>query len=231
MTATLSINNTSSIAPTEKLLCELQDQNTRLAGVSAEAAELVAEVEEKNDKLDQANKHLARANVWAAELMAELELKDQRIRTLNQALSKTNAESAELMAEIDSQNSELQRLNGRMRQTNLELEETNDRLLKSQKELQEKTNTLLQAERHRVMIQSLGAACHHLGQPAANLTMLLFLMKEQAKTTEEIQEIELGMQEVEVISTVLKKLREVTEFRTEPYVGGENPEETCILAI
>lgn len=81
------------------------------------------------------------------------------------------------------------------------------------------------------MVQSLGAACHHLGQPATNLGMLLFLMKERAQTNEEMDEIDAGIREVEAISAVLQKLREVNEFHTEPYICGQACDENQILAI
>ncbi|VGO22497.1 hypothetical protein SCARR_04580 [Pontiella sulfatireligans] len=99
------------------------------------------------------------------------------------------------------------------------------------KALEQRHQTLLQAERHRVMVQSLGAACHHLGQPATNLGMLLFLMKERAQTNEEMDEIDAGIREVEAISAVLQKLREVNEFHTEPYICGQACDENQILAI
>ena len=99
------------------------------------------------------------------------------------------------------------------------------------KELVQHPQTLLKAEQHRVMIQSLGAACHHLGQPATSLKMRLYLMQERAQTIEEVDEIKQSIKEVESISGVLKRLREINEFRTEPYIKGIDTDDNKILAI
>lgn len=77
---------------------------------------------------------------------------------------------------------------------------------------------LLEAEQQRVMIQALGAACHHIGQPATVLSMELYLLRETAHTDTELVEIEECIKNVELISSILKRLREVSEYRTEPYV-------------
>ncbi|WP_372845991.1 hypothetical protein [Pontiella sp.] len=99
------------------------------------------------------------------------------------------------------------------------------------KALEEQQRALVQAERHRAMIQSIGAACHHLGQPATTLRMRLFIMKEQAQTLQEVLDIEESIQEVDAICTVLQRLREVNEFRTEPYLQGGDAGASEILAI
>ncbi|WP_372798424.1 hypothetical protein, partial [Pontiella sp.] len=75
------------------------------------------------------------------------------------------------------------------------------------KALEERQQTILQAERHRAMIQSLGAACHHLGQPATTLRMRLFILKERAQTLDEMREIEKSIKEVDAISEVLRRLQ------------------------
>ncbi len=98
------------------------------------------------------------------------------------------------------------------------------------KALEQQQQVLLNAERHRVMVQSIGAACHHLGQPATALRMRLYLMKEEARTVEEMEGIEQGLLDIEAIEAILKKLREVNEYRTVPYLG-EGDDENQILAI
>jgi hypothetical protein len=99
------------------------------------------------------------------------------------------------------------------------------------KALEEQQRALVQAERHRAMIQSIGAACHHLGQPATTLRMRLFLLKDQAQSLEEILGIEESIREVDSICAVLQRLREVNEFRTEPYLEGVDSCDSEILAI
>ena len=105
--------------------------------------------------------------------------------------------------------------------------QTEARLRKS---LEEQQQILVHAEQHRAMVQSIGAACHHLGQPATALRMHLFLLKEHTHSVAEIEEIEQSISDVDTICDILRRLREVNEFRTEPYIhDGDSKEQ--ILAI
>ncbi len=97
--------------------------------------------------------------------------------------------------------------------------------------LEKQQQILLQAERHRVMLQSLGAACHHLGQPATALRLRLHLIRERALTLDEMNEIDASIRDVEAIERILKKLREVNEYRTEPYLNSNDSDGNQILAI
>jgi methyl-accepting chemotaxis protein len=90
---------------------------------------------------------------------------------------------------------------------------------------------LVQAERHRAMIQSLGAACHHIGQPATILKLRLYLIKQLAGSDDEVTAIRECEREIHLIMSVLDKLRSVNEFRTEPYVGDANYADSRILSI
>lgn len=98
--------------------------------------------------------------------------------------------------------------------------------------VEEQHRSLLQAERHRTMIQSLGAACHHLGQPVTSLRMRLYLMKQSEESTDEdrkwVSECE---QDLNKIDEIIEKLRTVTRFQTEPYIGELDEGVTEILAI
>ena len=87
-------------------------------------------------------------------------------------------------------------------------------------------NELLDAERHRVMIQSVGAACHHLGQPATVLRVHLHFLKGQTSSRKELDEIAECETAVDSIDDILAKLRNVSEYRTVPYrtfAAGEKP--------
>jgi len=97
--------------------------------------------------------------------------------------------------------------------------------------LEKQQEILLKAERHRVMVQSLGAACHHLGQPATALRLRLHLMRERACTPEETDAIEASIRDMEAIDAILKKLREVNEYRTEPYLKSSPADVGHIIAI
>jgi hypothetical protein len=94
--------------------------------------------------------------------------------------------------------------------------------------IERQQHNLLQAERHRAMVQSLGAACHHIGQPAAILKMRLCLIKQIVGSEDEVAEIEECERDLRLILIVLDKLRAVNEFRTESFVDDDGCE---ILAI
>lgn len=90
--------------------------------------------------------------------------------------------------------------------------------------LESQQRELLEAERHRVMINSLGAACHHIGQPATLLRAHLHFLKNQSTGAKEHAEIEECEKALDDIADVLDKLRRVSAYRTVPYrtfpVGG-----------
>lgn len=100
-----------------------------------------------------------------------------------------------------------------------------------QKTISRQQQNLLEAERHRAMVQSLGAACHHIGQPASILKMRLFLLKQIANSDDELTEIEECQKDLRLILIVLDKLRAVSEFKTESYIGSKGSKDCEILAI
>ncbi len=95
---------------------ELTELNERLAEANAVSAELMMELEGKNENLTKTNKELARANAHAAELMAIIEIKEDEIQKLNRALSRANALGAELVAEREIALDELKEANASLRQ-------------------------------------------------------------------------------------------------------------------
>jgi len=93
-----------------------------------------------------------------------------------------------------------------------------------------------QAERQRVMLASVGAACHHLGQPATVIMTNIELIKRMAnaENNPNLQEIlRLTNEAAETMAEVLHKLNAVTEFRTVQYLDAEDSEspENVILDI
>lgn len=77
----------------------------------------------------------------------------------------------------------------------------------------------VQAEQQRVMEETVGAACHHLGQPATVIRVYLDLMKKAEMSPEMkgmIQECESAVDEV---AEILQRLQGVGEYQTEPYLG------------
>lgn len=82
-----------------------------------------------------------------------------------------------------------------------------------------------EAERNRVMLESFGAACHHLGQPAtvilANMGMLALKLKDVTDPTMR-ELIEGTLKASERLAEVLHKLNEVNEYRTVCYIDEGN---------
>ncbi len=78
-----------------------------------------------------------------------------------------------------------------------------------------------QSERQRAMLASVGAACHHLGQPATVLSTNLELVR---RLTEDLKSPALKHllaqcgEAVEQMTDILFKLNTVSEFKTVPYL-------------
>ncbi len=79
--------------------------------------------------------------------------------------------------------------------------------------------TQQEAERQRVMIESFGTACHHLGQPATVLMANLELLNKQAATLPEELRKQLSdaVQAAETIRDLLQKLNAAVLYRPTPY--------------
>lgn len=99
--------------------------------------------------------------------------------------------------------------------------------------IQKQHECIVHAEQHRAMVQSLGAACHHIGQPVTVMEMRLHLMKMVDDVpSEELVQIDECEKAIQQIREILGKLMAVSEFRTEPYIHeGHDDEESEILAI
>jgi len=93
---------------------------------------------------------------------------------------------------------------------------------KLRKQIEEQQEKLISAEKTRVMIQSLGAACHHIGQPTAILGMHLYLMKEHVGSEELRKEIDVCMGDLEIVGDILEKLKAITYYRTTPYIQSDD---------
>lgn len=79
-----------------------------------------------------------------------------------------------------------------------------------------------EAERRRVMLESLGAACHHLGQPATVLLANLGLVKLKLKSKEdEIHPLVVSaLDAAESLSDILHKLNAMNEYKTTAYLDN-----------
>jgi len=105
--------------------------------------------------------------------------------------------------------------------------------ISAQKQAEE---ALRQAERQRVMLESLGAACHHLGQPATILLASLALLKKKSATCLHAdcgELIETSLQAADTLGDLLHGLNQHSEYRTVPYLESSavDTEDSNILKI
>lgn len=97
------------------------------------------------------------------------------------------------------------------------LENQLDLARKMQKTIKAQADEIHEAERHRVMIESLGTACHYIGQPATVLRAYLNLLKKESLSAEAKDKIDECVNAAESIADILDKLRQISRYRTVPY--------------
>jgi len=102
--------------------------------------------------------------------------------------------------------------------------------------IEAQSEALLEAERQRVMIQSLSTACHQLGQPATVISAYLELMRRMALPTEAQAMLAECQGAADKTADILKRLQGLTVYRTEPYLSPsgittESPESSRILTV
>ena len=88
---------------------------------------------------------------------------------------------------------------------------------KMQETISAQAEELVDAERQRVMLESLGAACHHIAQPASVLRITLDKIKQSLDDDQLCAQVDQCLQASDGIADVLNKLRSVSEYRTVPY--------------
>lgn len=81
-----------------------------------------------------------------------------------------------------------------------------------------------QAERQSVMMESLGAACHHLGQPATVLLASLELMARIKDSDKSMGEelLNSSIEAAESLRKMLHNLNDITEYKTTSYIEGQD---------
>ena len=79
------------------------------------------------------------------------------------------------------------------------------------------SDEIVAAEQQRVMIESLGAACHHLGQPVTVLSLYLSRVRDLKPEVLNQKDFEACTRAVENIGVILKKLKNVSDYRSVPY--------------
>lgn len=94
-----------------------------------------------------------------------------------------------------------------------------------------------QSEQQRVMLESLGAACHHLGQPAtillANLSFMRMHLKDADQAVKEV--VEGSIEAMDRLGKILHRLNAVNEYKTTEYLsdlsGDDSGSQSRILEI
>lgn len=83
-----------------------------------------------------------------------------------------------------------------------------------------------EAERQRIMLESIGSACHHLGQPATVLlTSLGIMQKRESKIDEEMRLLlHQGLDSAEKLRSILHRLNRINEYRTIRYLDDPTAE-------
>jgi signal transduction histidine kinase len=87
--------------------------------------------------------------------------------------------------------------------------------------IQEQQERLLHTERQRVMIESLGSLCHHLGQPATLIAAHLYMLQQQAEKPEMKKTVEECQQAFDALRDILTRLQRIAIYRTEPYLNAK----------
>jgi len=88
--------------------------------------------------------------------------------------------------------------------------------------IEQQREIVLHAERNRVMIESLGAACHHLGQPTCMLTSYLDMINVAETDPEKKKLLNECVAAAGEIADILHKLQQITTYRTEDYLKNGN---------
>lgn len=80
-------------------------------------------------------------------------------------------------------------------------------------------------ERNRIVMESLGSVCHHLGQPStvllSSVEMMLRLKNKQPPELEEL--LRLSLSAAESLRTSLRELNDVRQYNAEPYLSHSAP--------
>ena len=85
--------------------------------------------------------------------------------------------------------------------------------------LKKSHQTALEAERQRVMIESIGAMCHHLGQPATVMSLCLYRLRNNPAPGDIPQILTECNTAFDSMVQILDQLRATTRYSSEPYLS------------
>jgi len=111
----------------------------------------------------------------------------------------------------------------RVQERTADLVEANKKVKSEYEQRLDTEEKLRESERQRVMLQSLGAATHHLGQPATVLVGHLGILKRLVANLDPkiLEHLEVSMDAAKTISQVIHKLHAVDEYKTTDYLTKE----------
>ena len=93
-----------------------------------------------------------------------------------------------------------------------------------QQRMEEKRKALLDAERQRVMMESVTATCHHFAGPLTAMlsNLQMFAEVENIEEPEKRDMLEQCLKAAETMKTILNKFQQVREYRTRPFLEDIN---------
>ncbi len=86
------------------------------------------------------------------------------------------------------------------------------------KALEMQRKRLVEAERRRVMMQSLGTACHHIAQPLTALRSYIDMLKKNERDPAQQTMLVETFRACESLCEILGKIRSTSIYETEPYL-------------
>lgn len=99
--------------------------------------------------------------------------------------------------------------------------------------LRSQAGQLTEAENQRVMMESLAAVCHHLGQPATVLETCVALLRRERDPARIQTLLDDAQRAVDNLAELLKRMEGLRAYRTEPYLaqGTESADSIRLLVI
>jgi DNA-binding response OmpR family regulator len=91
---------------------------------------------------------------------------------------------------------------------------------KMQQKIDEQRKALLDAERQRVMMESVAATCHHFAGPLTTMfsNLQMFTEVENMEESEKRKMLEQCLKAAEIMKVILNKFQQVREYRTRPFL-------------
>ncbi len=88
--------------------------------------------------------------------------------------------------------------------------------------LEQQHQAEIETERRRVMVESIGAMCHHLSQPATTLNVCMYQLKRMSMPEGGAPLLDLCETSMTEMIKMLDQLRKMAEYNTEPYLDEQD---------